>query len=163
LTGPAVTVRPREGRDLAVVSAFLEQHFSRRVARLGELVDALAHPGLVAEAGRTFAGLLTFVPGDEAWEVLTLHAAERRRGAGTALVEHAAARAWAAGARRLWLITTNDNVDALRFYQRRGFRLAALNAGAVDVARRTLKPAIPVTGEYGIPIRDELMLERRPA
>jgi hypothetical protein len=56
------------------------------------------------------------------------------------------------------VVTTNDNVDALRFYQRRGFQLASVRCGAVDEARRTLKPLIPVTGNYGIPLRDELEL-----
>jgi acetolactate synthase regulatory subunit len=50
-------------------------------------------------------------------------------------------------------------VDALRFYQRRGFRLAALHAGAVDDSRARLKPEIPVTGDHGIALRDELELE----
>ena len=67
----------------------------------------------------------------------------------------------ASGARRLWLITTNDNVDALRFYQRRGFRLARVHAGAVDRSRATLKPAIPEIGAHEIPLRDELELEMR--
>ena len=57
----------------------------------------------------------------------------------------------------IWLVTTNDNVDALRFYQRLGFRLRALRAGAVDDARRDLKPSIPVEHD-GIAIRDELEL-----
>jgi len=62
------------------------------------------------------------------------------------------------GCRRLWLITTNDNLDALRLYQRRGFTLAAVHPNAAAEARR-LKPEIPLIGEYGIPIRDELELE----
>jgi ribosomal protein S18 acetylase RimI-like enzyme len=60
-------------------------------------------------------------------------------------------------------VTTNDNVDALRFYQRRGFRLAALRAGAVEDARARLKPEIPWTGADGIELRDELELEKVPA
>ena len=97
--------------------------------------------------------MLTYVP--DTHEVLTLHAAERGRGVGTALIEAAAERLG-----RLWLITTNDNVDALRFYQRRGFRLVALHRGAVDESRARLKPEIPETGDHGIPLRDELELER---
>ena len=61
--------------------------------------------------------------------------------------------------RRLWLVTTNDNLDALRFYQRRGMCLVRLWVDATTEARRTLKPEIPLTGEYGIPLRDELELE----
>ena len=56
------------------------------------------------------------------------------------------------------MVTTNDNLDALRFYQRRGFRLDRLRPGAVDVSRDTLKPEIPRTGEHGIPLRDEVEL-----
>jgi hypothetical protein len=56
-------------------------------------------------------------------------------------------------------VTTNDNLDALRFYQRRGFRLTALRAGAVDRTRASLKPRIGTLGEHGIPLRNELELE----
>jgi hypothetical protein len=72
----------------------------------------------------------------------------------------AAAVEWARtrGCRRLWLITTNDNLDAIRFYQRRGWRLAAVHPGGADRARE-LKPSIPEIGEYGIPIHDELEFE----
>ena len=54
---------------------------------------------------------------------------------------------------------SNDNLDALRLYQRRGFRLAPLRAGAVDETRRMLKPGIPKLAANGIAIRDELELE----
>jgi hypothetical protein len=74
---------------------------------------------------------------------------------GKALVSELAARAVG----RLCLTTTNDNLDALRFYQRRGFRITGVRAGAVDAARRQ-KPAIPAVGSFGIPLRDELDLVR---
>lgn len=58
----------------------------------------------------------------------------------------------------MWLVTTNDNVDALRFYQRRGFVLVDLRPNAMQAAR-ALKPEIPLIGRYGLPLRDELYLE----
>jgi hypothetical protein len=64
-----------------------------------------------------------------------------------------------ASGRRVWLVTTNDNLDAPRFYQRRGFVISEFRRGALDNARRTLKPQIASVGDYGIPIRDELELE----
>jgi ribosomal protein S18 acetylase RimI-like enzyme len=78
--------------------------------------------------------------------------------AGTALLDGARRVASGLGLRRVWLITTNDNVDALRFYQRRGLCIAAVHPGAVDRGRLA-KPAIPLDGEYGIPIHDEIELE----
>jgi ribosomal protein S18 acetylase RimI-like enzyme len=94
-------------------------------------------------------------------EVLTLHAVQQWRGVGTALLQLVEQLAAEQGCRRLWLITTNDNVDALRFYQRRGFRLAALHRGAVDDCRAQLKPEIPTVGDYGIPLHDELELDKQ--
>ena len=126
------------------------------------MVRPLDHPALIAEDGGRLAGVLTYVVADGGCEILTLHAAAQWRGTGTTLIEAVERVARDAGCTRLWLLTTNDNVDALRFYQRRGFRLAALNVGGVGRSRAQLKPEIPEVGEYGIPIRDELVLERRP-
>ena len=158
-------IRPREVVDQAAARAFLARHGSLRVARLGELVHPLDHPALVAETGGgQLLGMLTYVPGQD-WqqcEILTLHADQQWRGAGTALIEAAAQLARRQRCARLWVITTNDNVDALRFYQRRGFCLVKVHRGAVDRSRASLKPEIPPVGAYGIPLRDEIELERPP-
>jgi GNAT superfamily N-acetyltransferase len=156
----ALHVRAREDHDRTEVERFLAERYSARVARLGRLEDSLAHPALVAERDGRLEGVLTYVVDGDSCEVLTLHAAERLGGVGTALLRAVEEIASGAGCTRLWLITTNDNVDALRFYQRRGFRLAALHLGAVDDSRARLKPEIPPRGEYGIDLRDELVLEK---
>ena len=153
-------VRRADPSDREAVDAFLDDRGSVRVARLGELVEAREHPALVVESDGRIAGVLTYVLDGDRCEVLTLHARDRRRGVGSALLDEVARVAADAGCRTLWLVTTNDNVDALRFYQRRGFRLAELRPGAVDESRRTLKPEIPATGEHEIPLRDELVLAR---
>jgi 2-oxo-4-hydroxy-4-carboxy-5-ureidoimidazoline decarboxylase len=90
---------------------------------------------------------------------VTLHADPRRKGAGTALLETAWHVAAASGHHRLWLVTTNDNLDALHFYLRRGMRIAAVHDGAVE-GDRALKPEIPpFNGDNGLPIRDLVELE----
>jgi GNAT superfamily N-acetyltransferase len=130
----------------------------------GELFEPLDYPALLAEADGAILGMLTYVP-DPGWEqceVLTLHATEQWHGVSTALNEAVAHLAAGHGCARLGLISTNDNVDALRFYQRRGFQLAAIHRRAVDDSRSGLKPEIPVAGAYGIPMRDEIELEKRP-
>ncbi len=97
----------------------------------------------------------------EQCEILTLHAAAQWHGTGTALIEAVEQLAVQHRCTRLWVITTNDNVDALRFYRRRGFCLVCVHRGAVDHSRASLKPAIPLAGNYGIPLRDELELEKQ--
>jgi ribosomal protein S18 acetylase RimI-like enzyme len=152
-----VRVRPFVDSDGAWAEALIDAELSGRwQARLGSVIDALALPGLVAELNGERAGLLTFVEEPERVEIVSLEAAIRYRGVGKALIEAIVEQA---RGRRLWLVTTNDNVDALRFYQRRGFRIVEVRVGAVDEARRMLKPTIPAVGNFGIPIRDEIVLQ----
>jgi GNAT superfamily N-acetyltransferase len=155
-------IRRGEQRDRRAIETFLDERSALRVARLGRLEHALEHPALVAERDGVLVGVLTFVLADADCEILTLHAAERFRGTGSALIDAAERLAAHAGCSRLWLITTNDNTDALRFYQRRGFRLAALHRGAVDESRARMKPDIPRIGDHGIDLRDELELDKVP-
>jgi len=120
-------------------------------------VDQL--PALVARDGDQRVGLLVYLLDGGVAEILTLDALREGVGVGRALIEAMAARAQEAGARSLLVMTTNDNLRALRIYQRAGFRIAELRAGAVDRARLT-KPSIPHLGHDGIPIRDEIDLAR---
>lgn len=89
---------------------------------------------------------------------LAVEASVRGQGVGRALLEAAQIALAARGFGRAWLVTTNDNLAALALYQKAGWRLSALRAGALDEARRTLKPEIGSVGEHGIPLRDELEL-----
>ena len=117
-------------------------------------------PGFVATRAGTPCGFASDrIDGPEA-ELVAIEALEPRRGVGSALLSSVERAAREAGSKRLWLVTTNDNLDALRFYQRRGFRLAALHREALAATRR-LKPSLPEVGEYGIPLRDELELEKQ--
>ncbi len=116
-------------------------------------------PALVAEIGGAPCGLLAYRPAPPECAILVIDAEPRHQGIGSALIAAVVEAAKTAGCARLWLVTTNDNVDALRFYQRRGFALAAVHRGQIDEARKH-KPSIPRDGRYGIPIRDEIELER---
>lgn len=124
----------------------------------GVVHDLTRLPGLVAWLGQERVGLLLYRPGSDAWEIVSLDSVLSAQGVGTALLDAVRQLAQAAGCRRLWLITTNDNLPALRFYQKRGFHLVAVYPDAVANARR-LKPEIPLVGLDGIPLRDELELE----
>jgi ribosomal protein S18 acetylase RimI-like enzyme len=125
----------------------------------GRLTENVSHlPGLVAERdGRPAGFALVRVDGGEA-EIAAIRALDQRRGVGTALLEAVEAERDRAGWQRLRLVTTNDNVDAIRFYQRRGWEWVAFHHDAVTAARE-LKPEIPTHGAHGIRIRHELEFE----
>jgi ribosomal protein S18 acetylase RimI-like enzyme len=157
----SATVRPLMDGDRAWLSGFMTERWGAPLAagsgRLHRLDDL---PGFAAVAADgAVAGVVTYLIEADVCEVVSIDSVVQGEGVGTALLGAACEAAAAAGCRRVRLITTNDNLDALRFYQRRGFALTELRAGAVDESRR-MKPQIPLVGEYGIPIRDELVLVR---
>ncbi len=115
-------------------------------------------PAKIATCDGALVGLATFHLEADECELVTLDSTDQGVGIGSALLAAVAEEAVRRGARRLWLITSNDNLDALRFYQRRGMRLRAIHRDAIDQAR-LIKPSIPVVGNFGIAIRDELELE----
>lgn len=138
-------------------TGFLGEHLGgRRQVRRGEVIDVLG-PGLGFVSGdRT--GLLTYRIDGDTLELTALATEPRGRGTGTALVDALVAAARYVGVSRLWVVTTNDNLDALAFYEHRRFRVTTVRTGAIDEARRTLKPTIPVVGQHGIEMHDEIEL-----
>jgi ribosomal protein S18 acetylase RimI-like enzyme len=154
-----VALRAVTARDRAWVRRVVRERWGATVVvSRGVLSRPEALTGFVAERDREAVGLATYrIDGDEC-EIVTIDALVEGEGIGTALLDAVADAARAARCRRVWLITTNDNLRALRFYQRRGYVLMALHREAIAESRR-LKPSIPETGEHGIPIRDELELE----
>jgi GNAT superfamily N-acetyltransferase len=118
-----------------------------------------ALPGFVAERRGVAVGLITYSLYLPECEVVTLDSLIEHIGIGSALIEAVESAARQNNASRLWLVTTNDNLDALGFYQRRGFRIARVYSNAVEHAR-IFKPGIPHMAENHIPIIDELELEK---
>ena len=151
-------VRPLGEGDREWVRETLRELWGETVVSRGAVHDPTALPGFVAEEGGERVGLLTYRVDGADCEVVTIDAFPEGAGAGTALLDAAARAAREAGCGRVWLITTNDNLRALRFYQRRGFRLVAVHPDALERSRE-LKPSIPEIGLDGIPLRDELELE----
>ncbi|HSB38354.1 MAG TPA: GNAT family N-acetyltransferase [Gaiellaceae bacterium] len=129
------------------------------VARRGELVDPTLLPAFVALVEGERAGLVTYAVRGVECEIVTIASLREGLGVGRALLDAVREAAAAAGCRRIWLVTTNDNVRALAVYQRWGMELAAFRRDAVTEARTYLKPTIPERAANGIPIRDELELE----
>jgi ribosomal protein S18 acetylase RimI-like enzyme len=159
---PDVAIRELTPADETTVDRLLDAELGGRdQARLGELHDVLGHPGFCAWTGDRIVGVATYALDEDRGELAAIAVSgdQRFAGIGSALIEAVASTVAARGGRELWLVTTNDNVDALRLYQRRGFHLARLDAGGMDRARE-LKPTIPLVGRHGIPLRDELILVR---
>jgi ribosomal protein S18 acetylase RimI-like enzyme len=153
------SVRPIEETDRASVNHILRVNWgASEIISRGFIHNAGELPGFVAFDNGRIVGLLTYnIRGDQC-EIVTLNSFRESIGVGSALIVQTENIAIANGCKRLWLITTNDNLLAIRFYQKRGFRIAAIHIGAI-VESRKLKPEIPLLGNDDIPIRDEIEME----
>jgi GNAT superfamily N-acetyltransferase len=124
----------------------------------GKIHNTVKLPGFVAVSDGEPVGLATFDIDNDQCELVSLNSLMEGIGIGTALLDSVATEARRRGCTRLWLITTNDNLDAVHFYQKRGFHLAAIHRDALEETRR-LKPELPLTGIDGIPLRDEIEMD----
>jgi GNAT superfamily N-acetyltransferase len=153
---PALRIRAIRDADRPMVRSILVHSWgSGEIVTRGRLHPAEEYPGFVAIAEECVVGLLTYRLHGGRCEVISLDSLWEGRGVGTRLLRATERLARASGCHEAWLITTNDNLAAIAFYQRRGWRLRRIHQGAV-ARSRTLKPSIPMIGLGGIPLRDEI-------
>lgn len=155
---PAVDVRAAVDADRPRIDALFVADFGRKkLAAFGEVVDAGALPTIVADMEGDLAGALAYRPHDGALQIVALatHPEWQRSGVGARLVDHVEVVAREAGVTRIAVATTNDNLPALYFYQRRGYHLTELRSGAIAAGSGS-----PLVGFAGIPIVDELYLSK---
>lgn len=161
---PDFAVRPLTPADRSWVADLLAQEWGGEIQVVrGQVYRAVEMAGFVTltgetPTGETPMGLVTYhMLSDGVGEIMTLNSLRPGKGIGRALVGAAVDALRAAGARRVVVVTTNDNLNALRFYQHYGFVLSALRANAL-AATRLIKPQLPLTGNDGLPLRDEIEL-----
>jgi N-acetylglutamate synthase-like GNAT family acetyltransferase len=153
-----ITVRERSSEDQEwILQVITENWGSTRIVTRGRIHDVENIGGYIAEKDGEPVGVLTFQIYGRECELISMNSLERGVGIGTALLDVLREKAKENECRGIWMITTNDNVDAMRFYQKKGFFFVNVHRDAVVAARR-LKPEIPEIGLYGIPIRDEIEL-----
>lgn len=175
------TIRPLIREDREWVARFLDEHwYTTQIVTRGRILYGHLLPGFVAErplppeeyehaedpdateinpiVRMEKIGLITYNIEEKECEIVTVDSTVAGVGVGSALIKAVRKKMKEDGMKRIWLITTNDNIEALRFYQKRGFELVAVHRNAIEQARR-LKPQIPIVGKHDIPIRDEIELE----
>lgn len=155
-----ITIHRITAADLPRLRQFWKEQWD------GDFVVAhgtIFHPenvsGFIALDDNEWIGLITYTFLETDCEIVSVDSLQENQGIGTSLVEKVVEESRANQCRRVHLTTTNDNLRALGFYQKRGFKLSALRADALEETRK-LKPGIPLTAGNGIPIRDEIDLEQ---
>lgn len=154
-------IRSIDSSDVAWIRQFIINHWgAEKVVVHGEVKYPEQLPGFACTWNREVVGLVTYQIRGKECEIISLDSLRPQLGIGSALIEVVVNVARGQGCEKVWLITTNDNLLALGFYQRRGFKITAVHPDALSEARK-LKPSIPLIGLEGIPLTDEIVLEKK--
>jgi N-acetylglutamate synthase-like GNAT family acetyltransferase len=156
----ALKIEPISVQDLDTVQEIVTRVWEDAIIVVHNDAYHIAHlNGIKAVIDECIVGCLHYQVREQECEILSLVSLQENQGIGSALLATVEAIAKSQNCKKLTLITTNDNLHALGFYQRTGFRLSALYPGQVEVSRK-IKPSIPLIGANNIPLRDELKLEK---
>lgn len=141
------------------INAFIKQHwYTTTMIIRGREIDMTKAEGFYFSEEKNIIGLITYIVYNGILEITSLDSLQENRGIGSKLVEAVIHEAKERKCQKIILITTNDNINAIKFYQKRGFDMANLFRNALDISRK-LKPEIPLIGENSIPLRHEIEFE----
>lgn len=144
-----------------IVNAFFEEHWgSPEMVISTGTYNCSELSGFIASDNEKVAGLITYIIKGNDCELISLDSVIEEQGVGSKLLNTVERVALESGCKTISLITTNDNLHVLKFYQKRGYRIINILPNAVQEARK-IKPSIPLIGNEGIPLHDELQLQKK--
>lgn len=154
-------IREINANDKEIVTQLIAENWgSSIIVSKGKVYDVSSLPGFIAESDGKITGLITYNVHGNDCEITTLDSYAENNGIASRLIEAVIKIARENNCYRIWLITTNDNTKAIRFYQKRGFTITAIHIDAIRKSRE-IKPQIPLFGFDDIPILHEIEFEQR--
>ena len=152
----SITIKSVSKDNRKDINEFLVANwYSTDMAVRGKIFDMAVLDGFAAYDKNKIIGLVTYLKEKDEYEIMSLDSLVENKGIGTALVNKVIEKAKEDKSKKVKLITTNDNMNAIKFYQKRGFDLVRLYRNAVEASRK-FKPSIPLNGDFNIPIKNEL-------
>lgn len=148
-----------ETRNL-VNQFFIDNWYSTDMSLRGKIIDGTKLDGFLLREENKIIGLVTYTFFEDICEIVSLDSKRENIGIGTALLKEIEKIAINNKCKKMRLITTNDNMRALQFYQKRGYCLTRLYPNAMEKVRK-VKPNVPLIGDNDIPLRDEIELEKQ--
>lgn len=134
-------------------------HFDSKMVVSSGHYDLTQFPCIVAFEERRIVGVLIYRTETGILEIISLDSYRENKGIGSRLIQHVETIAQTLNIHTIQVITTNENIKALYFYQKNGYRMSDIRPNAVDFARR-IKPSIPLIGDNGIAIKDEILFTK---
>jgi GNAT superfamily N-acetyltransferase len=154
-----IQILPIDASDAALIQSAAKIHWGDVLIVVHGSLYYLDHlPGFKAVQNGTMQGMVTYQIGEGLCEIVSLDSFIPQQGIGRKLVDAVIETARQAGCKKILLVSTNDNLDAMAFYQKLGFQMVWVEPDAVTRSRE-IKPSIPLLAENGLPIRDEITFE----
>ena len=138
---------------------FIDNWYSTDMSIRGQIIDGTKLDGFLLEEENKIIGLITYTFFGDICEIVSIDSKKENIGIGTNLLNEVEKAAMINNCKKIRLITTNDNLRALQFYQKRGYCITRIYPNAMDEVRK-IKPDVPLIGENGIPLNDEIELEK---
>ena len=138
---------------------FIDNWFSTDMCIRGQVIDCTKVDGFLLQEDNKIIGLITYTFFDDICEIISLDSKKEKQGIGSKLLHKVELIAKDKNCKVIKLITTNDNLNALKFYQKRGYHITKIYPNSMEMVRK-IKPNVPLIGENGIPLRDEIELEK---
>ena len=149
------------GLNRGFINEFIKQHwYTTTMIVRGKEIDMAKTEGFYVAEGDSIIGLITYIMYDDTLEIISLDSLRKCQGIGSQLLDTVVREAQKVGCKKIVLVTTNDNIYAMKFYQKRGFDMAHFFRNSMEAARKR-KPEIPFIGENSIPLRHEIEFEWR--
>lgn len=151
--------RQTDSNDSKLIKELMEKHWGGEPLVIrGEKYYPSSLDGILVLKNQQIIGFLFYEVRNKVCEIIVFEVFDKFKGTGTKMLDQLKEIAKSRDCEKLYLMTTNDSLDALRFYQRRGFYICGIHIDSVKGSRK-IKPSISETGDYGIPLRDEIDLE----
>jgi ribosomal protein S18 acetylase RimI-like enzyme len=156
----SLVVRYKTFNDKELVNSELKELWGSEiiVTPSGVYKDVDTLDGIILEYEGKFAGMILYTIQKSEMEIVEIHVKVHGIAIGSELLQHAKLVAYKNKCRRIWVSTSNDNLNAMRFYQKRGFNMINIYIGFMDEVRR-YKPELPQIGIDGIPLLHLIELE----
>ena len=154
------SLRKKTKEDNEKVSEIIKNWGSDIIVTRGKSHSAGSTEGILAIKNDTIVGICLYAIVESECEIVLLEVFKKGIGIGSELIREVNEIAKNNSCKRLWLVTTNDNIEAIKFYQKRGFVIANIHVNAIEESRK-IKPEIPYIGNNNIPIRDEIEFEMK--
>lgn len=154
-----VVIKEITNHERNFITDYLSEEWgSSIIVTRGKIHNVNNLSGFIALIDGKIKGIVTYSIIESECEIVSLNSLLENQGIGTLLLNKVTEKAKSDKCRRVWLITTNDNIEAIRFYQKRGYDMAAMHRNAI-IESRKIKPQIPLKGFDEIPIKHEIEFE----